>query len=430
MQSDNTMTEEFLQYVWQYRMYSPINLSTQCNQAVEVIHPGEINHDAGPDFFNAKIKIDGTLWVGNVEVHMNSSEWNVHGHQTDKAYDNVILHVVENDDALTYRSNGELIPILKLFCPDYLYTRYCQLKNSNQWLACADKLHLISYLDISLWLQRVLVERLEQKAAVIRQMLEMTTSDWDETFYRLLFRSFGFGVNGEPFERLARSIPLNVMLKYSDDIQLTEALLFGQAGFLKESHQDSYLRNLYRDYCFLQQKHQLKGVDNHLWKFLRLRPSNFPTVRLSQLANLLLKLKGVFGKIVNEPDVQSIRAYLSVQVSEYWQTHYLPGKKSEKKLKKLGESSKNLIIINTVIPMVFAYGKSIANQQLQDRVLDWLAKLKPEKNSLLNEWEAHKIFINNAGDSQALIYLSKNYCKQKKCLCCRIGHQVLTINNK
>ncbi len=423
------MTEEFIHYIWQYKMYSPIALQTVCGQAVEVIHPGEPNSNAGPDFFNAKIKIGDTLWAGNVEVHIRASDWFEHKHQEDKAYDNVILHVVEDNDVAIKRTNGALIPVLKIPCPVSLYHEYVRLKNSTQWLACAGKLDQISPFEISLWMQRMLVERLEHKMVDIERILHQTTQNWDETFYRLLFRSFGFGVNGDPFELLAQTIPLKVLLKYSDNLQLLEALLFGQAGFLTGTFNDEYLETLSRDYRFLQQKHELVPIEAHLWKFLRLRPSNFPTIRIAQLAALLAKLKGIFGLITNNINLKNIEQILDVGVSAYWQEHYVLQKKSDKKDKSLGVNSKNLIIINTIIPYLFAFGNLTGQQTYIKRSMDWLSELKAEKNSVLDKWKDENIMIYNAADSQALIYLSNNYCKPKKCLRCNIGHKVLAIKN-
>ncbi|WP_430935083.1 DUF2851 family protein [Saccharicrinis sp. 156] len=423
------MLEEFLHYLWQYKMYNNIPLKTQCGLNIEVINTGEPNANAGPDFFNAKIKIGETLWAGNVEVHTYASDWTEHNHQKDKAYDNVILHVVEYDDVKIARTNGQDIPVLKISYPPSLFSEYLQLKNSQHWLGCADKLKEVNSFEISLWLQRILVERLEHKIIDIQRILKKTTQNWDETFYRLLFRSFGFGVNGDPFELLAQSLPLNILLKYSDCRQLVEALLFGQAGFLVEAKEDGYINNLVRDYEFLKNKHNLHPIENHLWKFLRLRPSNFPTIRLAQLSSLLIKLKGVFGLLINEPDIKVVEEIMEVGVSEYWQHHYTIQKKSAKRNKNLGANSKNLIIINTIVPYLFAYGKMGGDDGYVQKALDWLSMIKPEKNALLEKWEEQEILANNAGDSQALIYLSNNYCKLKKCLRCRIGHKVLAIKN-
>ncbi|MCW3804005.1 DUF2851 family protein [Plebeiibacterium marinum] len=423
------MTEEFLHYIWKHKLYNQKNLTTICNQSIEVISPGESNADAGPDFFNSKIKINGTLWAGNVEVHTDLMDWHVHKHDVDKAYDSVILHVVVNGTGETKRTNGEHIPVLKISWSDTIWQKYVSLTQKTDWLACCGKLAGISLFEKSMWMQRMLIERLEQRALQIQAMLKQTTSNWDETFYRLLFRSFGFGVNSDPFELLASSIPLTVLLKYTDDLNKIEALLLGQAGFLNQEFSDDVLVHLQNEYHFISRKHCLKSVDNHLWRFLRLRPSNFPTIRIAQLAALLFKIKGLFGELINEKDLNIVIHKLSVETSPYWETHYLLDKKSEKSSRKLGESSKNLIIINTLIPFLFAYGKVTQNHEFEERAFEWLNRMKPERNAIVDKWKDNEMLVKNAGDSQALIYLSKNYCKKNKCLLCNIGHKVLSIKD-
>ncbi len=426
----NNQTEEFLHFVWKQRLFLQSNLRSYCNKSIEVINPGELNKDAGPDFFNAKVKIDGILWVGNVEIHQNLEEWKLHGHHLDKAYDNVVLHVVSEGEGDTCRTNGEKIPVVKLKWPESLWNNYEELQMKNDWLACSGMLHSISSIDFSFWKERMLIERLEQRSCLVKTFLEATNSNWDEVFYFLLFRSFGFGVNSEPFERLARSVPLTVLLKYADSRMLIESVLFGQAGFLDEEFQDEYLRELKREYLFLKKKHNLKTLDKHDWKFLRLRPSNFPTIRISQLAGIICEIKGVFGKLINAQDIKDIKLYLNAEVSGYWESHYLAEHPSEKINKKLGDSSKNLIIINTIIPYLFLFGKFTNSNEVKDKAILWLELMKPERNSIIRRWEENEISINSAGDSQALIYLSNNYCKKNKCLHCSIGHKVLTIKKE
>lgn len=421
------MSEEFLHFIWQHKLYSHKDLFTPEGQKIEIINPGEYNSNAGPDFFNAKIKIGNTLWAGNVEVHLDEDDWKNHGHHMDKAYDNVILHVVDRLSTKAKRTNGEIIPTLKINYNSLVQEEYQNLRLSKSWLACADKLNSINSFELTMWFERMLIERLENKSKDIEAVLKQTANNWDETFYRMLFRSFGFGVNGQPFELLAQSIPLTVLLKYADNINLVEALLYGQAGFL-ESVKDEYLIQLKKDYEFLKQKHQLKPIDNFLWKFLRLRPSNFPTIRLSQLSVLLVSLKGRFGEVLNTEGLDQVKQHLNVETSVYWENHYLPDKSTVKKKKFLGEKSQNVIIINTIIPMLFSFGKICGNEDVKNKALAWLSLLDPENNNLINEWKSRKISVKNAGDSQALIYLSKNYCKSKKCLHCRIGHKVLTVN--
>ncbi len=423
------MSEEFLHFIWQYKYYNAFSLKTLTGESVEVIHPGEPNTHAGPDFFNAKIKIDGTLWAGNVEVHICSSDWYVDEHHRDKFYDNVVLHVVYIADETTYRSNGQPIPICILSFSPTLWEDYEQLKNNSSWLLCADKLDLVNSFEFNMWMHRMLIEKVEKKAGEISRVLMQTVNDWDETFYRMLFRSFGFGVNGEPFEMLSQSIPLAIVRKYIDAPFIIESLLFGQAGFLNGEEGDEYWHKLKKEYSFFKHKHQLKEMPCHLWKFLRLRPSNFPTIRISQLANLLCSLKGSFARFMNAEDLNTVIDNLKVETSEYWESHYRFGSESKKKVKQLGGASGSLIVINTILPMLFCYAQSKGDREKKERVLDWMSHLKPESNALLKEWKKCKKSVKNAADSQALIYLSNNYCKKRKCLHCSIGHKVLTINS-
>ncbi len=423
------MSEEFLHFIWQYKYYNAISLKTLTGESVEVIHPGEPNMHAGPDFFNAKVKIDGTLWAGNVEVHISSSDWYVHEHHTDKFYDNVVLHAVYIADDTTYRSNGQPIPICKLDFSPKIWDDYKDLKNNKNWLLCADKLSQVSSFEFGMWMHRMLIEKFEKKAGEITRVLTQTINNWDETFYRMLFRSFGFGVNGEPFEMLSQSLPLGIVRKYIDSPFIIESLLFGQAGFLNGEEGDEYWHRLKNEYLFFKQKHQLQEIPGHLWKFLRLRPSNFPTIRISQLANLLCNIKGSFGRFMNTSSINDIVDLLKIETSGYWENHYRFGCQSGKKVKLLGGASRNLIVINTILPVLFCYARFKGDDGTEERVLDWLAELKPESNAILKEWKKCKKTVKNAADSQSLIYLSNNYCKKRKCLHCSIGHKVLTINS-
>jgi hypothetical protein len=424
------MREEFLHYVWLYKQYNQTNLKTHCGQSVEIIHPGVPNTNAGADFFNAKIKLNGTLWAGNIEVHKKASDWYGHQHHTDKKYDNVILHVVDSFDKETFSSSGESIPTLVLQYYSSVYERYDQFISNGHWLRCSDKLHLVNKFELKLWFQRLVVERLESKEDMVVRVLESTKYDWDEAFYRLLFRGFGFGINGDVFERLAKSTPLKIILKYTDQVELIESLLLGQAGFLERAFDDEYMVRMDKHYAFLKNKHHLIPLEDHLWRFLRIRPTNFPIIRISQLSHLLVKLKGCFGKMLNEEDLSKIEHFLSVGVSSYWELHYLPDKAAKKNKKKLGETSKKLLIINVLIPFLFAKARMFGSDKEEGRVFKWLSEILPEKNSIIDVWVENEIMPINAGDSQALIYLSNQYCKLKKCLQCRIGHQLLVINRK
>lgn len=417
--------EEFIQYIWKHKLFNQDNLLTICGKTIEVINPGEVNTNAGADFFNAKVKIDNTLWAGNVEMHIKSSDWDSHNHQSDEAYNNVILHVVAKFDKDVINQKGKVIPCMEIQYAQSLYDEYLGLTSSTYNLACEPYLHQVNSFEISLWTQRMLIERLEHKMITIEHLLLQTTNNWDEVFYRLLFRSFGLGINGDAFELLAQSIPLSVLLKYTNDIDLVEALLFGQAGMLNVDNKDAYYINLKSNYHFLKQKHGLKPMDSFLWKFLRLRPSNFPTIRISQLANLLLKLKGLFGVLTDEPQIKNVEKLLNINASAYWDEHYTFMKQSKNIQKNLGKTSISNLIINTIIPYIFTFGKKNSNYAYEQKALIWLSEMKPERNTIINRWKSNEIPVKSAGDSQALIYLFNNYCKHKKCLHCRIGHQVL-----
>jgi hypothetical protein len=424
------MHEKFLHYIWLYKLYNQSNLQTCCGQSVEVIHPGFSNNNDGADFFNAKVKLNGILWAGNIEVHKNASDWYVHQHHKNKNYDNVILHVVDCFDKETLSSSGENIPVLVLEYQPMVYEQYDRFLTGSHWLRCADRLNLVKEIEFRMWLQRLLVERLENKMNTVVRILESTKYNWDEALYQMLLRGFGFGINGDAFELLAKSLPLKIILKYSNDIELVEALLLGQAGFLEHPFDDEYMTSMNKHYVFLKNKHQLKPIGNHLWCFLRLRPTNFPAIRISQLAQLLVKQKGCFGAMLDKEKLIEIMQMLSVDVSGYWDTHYMPDKSSKKIKKKLGGTSKKLLIINALIPFLFVRARILGSDELENKVLTWLSELSPERNSIIETWKKYEIIPKSAGDSQALIYLSNYYCKLKKCLQCKIGHQLMVINCK
>lgn len=421
------MHEEFLHYIWKHKLYSYKNLKTECNQELEVIHPGDYNSNAGPDFFNAKIKLGTTVWAGNVELHTKASDWSLHQHQTDKAYNNVILHVVDEVDDEVRNEQGIVIPAFQLKYSSAILSEYHSLKLTENFIPCSDKICKVNSFEISMWMQRMLIERLEDKMKSIQKILSQSINNWDEVFYRVLFRSFGQGVNGDPFEMLANSISLSVLLKYCGDLSLVEALLFGQAGFLEGKFGDEYALKLQKDYRYIKQKHQLTPIKNHLWRFLRLRPANFPTIRISQLANLLVKFKGVFGELINASSTSDLENSLTANTSAYWQSHYVFEKESKRRAKKLSKSSIQIIILNTIIPYLFTYGRIRNEEAFENKALKWLSELKVEENTIVRQWKMNEIAVKSAGDSQALIYLFNNYCKHKRCLYCRIGHQVLAL---
>ena len=422
------MKESILHHVWQYRLFAANRLTTTGGETVEVIDPGKLNTDAGPDFFNAKLKIDNTLWVGNIEIHNLSSDWVKHNHHRDKAYDNVIMHVVHHADTEVRRTNGELIPQMEMKVPEDIQIRYDELITARKWVACEDKLQLVPHILISSWKSALLTERLERKTAAIETMLSQSQNHWEEAFYISLARSFGFSTNSQAFETMAKSLPLAILAKHKDNISQLEALLMGQAGFLDKVEQDEYQFALQKEYRFLQAKYGLKPMELSQWKLLRLRPDNFPTVRLAQFASLIFSSSKLFSVILETHSCKELRKLFDTEVTEYWQKHYLFGRESPDSKKKMGERSIDILLINTVIPFLFAWGIKKNDENRKEEAIRLLEKIKPENNIIILRWKERGVNCHSAFDSQALLQLKKNYCDEKKCLQCRIGHKVLIIN--
>jgi hypothetical protein len=421
------MTEELLQYLWKFRLYKPGLYSTNYGQPLEIINPGLHNTDAGPDFFNAKIKIGDTLWAGNVEIHQKSSDWNRHGHQTNKAYDNVILHVVSQNDADVMNSSGTTIPAWEMPIEKSHLENYESLLKNHSWVACAPYLSMVHQMEITNLIERMTIEKLQNKMEAIQHLLNHYKNDWDEVFYVLLVRNFGFGINSQPFEQLARQTPWKTVLKNNENPISLEALFLGQAGFLSDLvHEDDYIQTLQLEYRFLAQKHNLSPIAQHHWKFLRLRPSNFPTIRLAQLAQLFHKNTSLFSRILATNTIESLLGIFNINASEYWNTHYRPGAESNDEPKHIGKSSAELLVINTIIPLLFAYGKLRDSDAHCQKALNWLEALKPEQNNIIKGWAKIGIKATNAAQSQGLVFLKQNLCLHRKCLHCRIGHLVIS----
>lgn len=420
------MTEEFLHYIWQYRLYSP-DLVLQTGEQVEVLHPGVHNTDSGPDFFNAKIRIGATIWAGNIEIHIQSSDWKRHNHQQDMSYDNVILHVVWRDDLPVFRNDGSAIPTLEL---DGLYNEnswknYLHFMASRQWIPCNTMISRIDPFIRNAWLERVLVERLERKALQVEQILLITKNDWAQTFYRLLVRNMGFKLNNQAFEMLSQSLPYPYLAKHADDLFQVEAMVFGQAGLLGSSFADAYPQKLKKEYEFLKTKFDLLPIDAHLWRFMRLHPGNFPTLRLAQFASIIHHSRSIVSELFNSNDVNTYHTLFGAEASEYWNTHYTFDKLSASRRKTLGLSSIDLLIINLVAPMLVAYGRWKNDTAMIEKAVDLLMQLKSENNTYTRNWAEIGIFAVNAATSQSLIELKTQYCDTKKCLSCAIGIQLL-----
>ncbi len=422
-----TLKEDFIQYLWRVKKIYLHDLKTTEGETVEIIEVGRHNTNAGPDFLDAKIKIGGVLLVGNVEMHLRSSEWIKHKHQDDLAYQNVILHVVLVEDEIIYHGNKSRIPCLELRSriPPRISKTYLKIINNETWIPCQHLFHKVSKIQLGLWLDRLLVERLQRKTAYISERLAATQNDWETCFFQLLCRSFGTKVNTEPFEWLSWILPLNLLAKHQDRLLHIEALLFGQAGMLEGTFRDAYPQKLQREYQFFRKKYKLEPIHTAAWKMLRLRPANFPTIRIAQLAMLIFKSRHLFSKSLAAKNVKEIENMFKLDVSAYWQTHYLFDKVTAKRKKSMGKATIHLLIINTIAPFLFLYGKRKGEQRYQDQALKLLEEIPAEKNKIIARWKELGLTPTSAYETQALLELKNNFCDRKACLSCTVGHQVL-----
>jgi hypothetical protein len=421
------MTEDFLHFIWKYGLFDREDLLADTGEPVQVITLGEHNTDAGPDFLNARIKVGATLWAGNVEIHMKSSDWQGHQHQVDKAYDNVILHVVYQNNQPVHRNSGEMIPTLELRFDAGLYDAYCQLLARKRELPCGDRITKVDPLITELWLNSLVVERLSDKTRHLSTLLEAYRNDWEEVFYISLARSFGFGLNATPFELLARSLPLSHLARHRGNPLQMEALLFGQAGFLDQGKLfDPYSEALRREYNHLKHKYNLTAMEKHLWKFLRLRPVNFPTIRIAQFAALMGRPERLFSQVLACHDIAEVSGLFNVQASQFWNNHYTFETLSPVMPKNFGTAAVQILIINTVVPFLFLYGKSTALEDLKEKALSWLGMLPAEDNRLVNRWKDCGMKVSNAFDTQGVIQLVNLYCNRKRCLACSVGSHIIT----
>ncbi|MGB4774069.1 MAG: DUF2851 family protein [Daejeonella sp.] len=420
--------EDFLHYLWKLRLFNQLDLKTTAGETLEILSPGIHNKHAGPDFENAKIRIGKTLWAGNVEIHLNSSDWLRHNHQQDKAYDNVILHVVNQHDKSVLRTNGTEIPTLELkdLIPAHIAFNYEQLMQGLNWIPCEKQIIYADDFIVKSWLSRVLVERLEEKSALVNTALKEYKGSWDDAFYITLARNFGFKVNALPFELLARSLPQTLLAKHKNNSLQIEALIFGQAGFLDGDVMDNYTKQLQKEYQFLNKKYKLTSVDRYLWKYSRLRPQNFPTMRLAQFSALVLKSNHLFSKILEIKDVKQIKLLFSdLPINSYWNNHYRFDTETTNATSQLGEESINNILINTVSLFLFAFGKNTGNSTYVNRAVALQEYLPAENNQIINKFKELGVEAEKSFASQALLQLKKQYCDQKKCLHCAIGIKIL-----
>ncbi|CAN5876117.1 DUF2851 family protein [soil metagenome] len=416
------MTERLLQYIWQFQYFNKSLLQTADAQGLEVIHPGNNNTNQGPDFLNAKIKIAGTIWAGSVEIHINTSEWNEHKHSQDKNYNNVILHVVWNNDADLKLSFPTLE--LKNIVPKILLNKYEGLMQEAGFIACEDQISQIEHVNMTAWKERLLVEKLQDKAINIQQLLQQSNMNWEEVFWWLLSRNFGIKINSESFEKIAQSIPFNLLAKHKSQLIQLEALLLGQAGLLDKAFEEDYPSMLQKEYRFLQQKYKLKKVHAPLY-FLRMRPANFPTIRLAQLASLLHNSEHLFVQMKEATGVQEASKKFELTANDYWHYHYVFDELTAFKKKTLGKQMINSILVNTVVPVLYAYGYFNSNEEYKNKAMNWMEQIPSEKNSITEGFRKLNIQNRSAADSQALIWLKNKYCDQKRCLQCTIGNKIL-----
>ena len=417
--------EQLLHYVWKHKIFPLKELKTTTGQQVEVIDTGLANTDAGPDFFNAKLKLDGVLWIGNIEIHERSSDWFKHGHHADAGYNSVILHIASEIDTEISRSNGERIPQIQLICPEAGRTNYKELLETDSYPPCYRIIPSLPPFTAHSWMTALQMERFEQKATLLNERLKRCQGNWEDAFFITLARNFGFGLNGDAFETWAHRLPFRAVDKHRNDLFQIEAIFFGQAGILEDSDGDGYYLRLKKEYTYLQHKFGLIPMDASLWRFLRLRPANFPHIRIAQLACLYHRAYGLLSRIMETETLQGVRDILKGGTSEYWLTHYTFGGSSPSRPKTLSNTSLDLLIINTVVTFLYAYGLHKGNRVLCARAGSFLEELKAENNYITRMWEQCGMKASNAADSQALIQLKKEYCDKKKCLYCRIGYEYL-----
>ena len=421
------MTERFLHYLWLHKYFFLSHLETTSGESLTILSQGVYNTDGGPDFLNAKVKVGDIEWAGNVEIHLRASDWLKHQHQTNLAYDNVILHVVFEADVPISRNSGEVIPTFEMkgHFEESMFERFQDMVDSSRWIACEKDISDVPRITFELWLERLLIERLEDKAGYIDYRLQQNLFDWEQSFFESVASSFGLKVNLQAFELLAKATPLSVLQKHADSLFQIEALLFGQSGLLDGTFKDEYPKQLWDEYLFLKTKYVLTPIDKSVWNFLRLRPSSFPTHRIAQLAQLVHQNKSLFSQAVVSVNITDLFPLFQVEASEYWHTHYLFDKIAKVNGHKLGTTMVNLIIINSVIPYLFLYGKYYGKESYTKKVLDLHDLLPAEDNLIIRGFKLLNVNTSTAFRSQALLQLKKRYCDKKRCLDCAIGNYLI-----
>ena len=427
--------EKLLHYIWKHRILPLSELRTTDGRSVEVIDPGLLNMHAGPDFFNAKVRIDGVMWVGNVEIHERSADWFLHGHDTDAAYNNVVLHVAAVVDADVVTEHGDRLPQVQLAVPQQVLSNYRRLLAFDRYPPCREAVLPLDAIKKRSWLSALVAERLNEKTEAIRRRVALFEGSWEAAFFATMARSFGFGVNSEAFEQWAERLPLMQIAHHRDDPFQVEAMFMGMAGLLDEAQMtpatreaalaDPYFLSLKREFGYLSRKFGLEPMARQAWRFLRLRPQNFPYIRMSQLAQLYCSRRAGLAEITACESVKQLHAVLQTSVSDYWRTHYTFGKESSLNEKRLSTASLNLLAINAAVPVLHAWGCYRDDERLVQRALDWLEELPAEDNTYIRLWKECGVEARNAADTQALIQLQHRYCERKDCLRCRFGYYSL-----
>lgn len=416
------MTERLLQYIWQFQYFNAKDLLTEEGESLQVIHPGTLNTNQGPDFTDAKIKIDNTVWAGSTELHINTSDWKNHKHSADKNYRNVVLHVVWNADVDLELPFSTLV--LQDKVPKMLLHKYAELMNTDSFIPCEKNIQLVNELTWQSWKERLLVERLEAKTKQVFDYLDKNNNHWEETLWWLIAKNFGIKLNSVAFEKIAQSISINILAKHKEQVHQVEALLFGQAGLLDFKFTEDYPKLLQREYQFLKNKYNLKKIEGSL-VFLRMRPLNFPTIRLAQLAMLVHESLHLFSKLKESRELKEVRSLLQLTANDYWHYHYVFDEPTAFKKKKLGNQMLDNILINTVIPVLFAYGHYHNENIFKDKALKWFEEIRAEKNTITKGFTLLHVANKTAFDSQSLIQLKNEYCNKKRCLDCSVGNLLL-----
>ena len=424
------MKEDFLHFVWQYQYFEHRDLRTSNGEDLHIFEIGKANTNAGADFEQVKVQIGDTVWQGDAEIHIKASDWKKHQHQHNPRYNQVILHIVWEEDEPILRPDGTAIAtlVLKNKIKSDIFHKYQYLQTNKSEIACEKLIGDVDSLQKTVMLDRALVRRLEQKAFSLKEIWLANQKDWEESTYQILAQNFGFKVNSSQFLRLSQLTPLKYLLKHSDQILQIEALLFGQAGFLGQDFSESYPQTLQKEYAFLKSKYNLQGMKASEWNFLRLRPANFPTLRIAQLAQMLVQNINLFSIFLYAEKPKTLQKILQVSVSEYWQKHYTFGKEIEKTAFTLGKSSLENILINTICPLLVLYAKEYKKQEFMDKAISFLEQIPAEKNTIIEKWQQIGISAQSAADSQALIEQYNHYCSAKNCLECSVGINVLKQN--